>query len=471
MKKIFHPLLLILLFFISSFAQEIRENKFLTFSDIHFDPYYDTTLVSELIKKDFNEWEKVFSGSQIQKINGYGKDSNFPLFRSAMTEMKQRIPDPDFIVITGDFMSHDFNENYKKYSGIEDTDSLNQFIKKTIQFVTSYIVKFYPATLIFPMVGNDDAYCGNYMIEPESNFLKLLSEEWAPLVNGNHPWEFQVNGEGINRSFSKDFLKGGYCLLNFPEKNNFRMIILNTVFFATNYVNQCGDTLQDPGEEELLWLRNTLKQCRDSGNKVWLSYHIPPGIDIYGTINGKGDCEEKIFSTWKEKYNKEFLNIVKEYSETILAQFAGHFHRDDFRIIYDKERPVSYIHITPSVSPIYGNNPSYQIIEYDKKNFELLNYQTYFLNDNSDTDSSHWKFEYDFKTGYKQPSVSPEAYDNISKLIFADSTYREKYVGYYRSGDMETFNRDYKNWLYNWCGFGHLTVEEYFQCMCQDKYK
>ena len=468
MKKILHPVFILFICFASVFAQQTNEGRFLNFSDIHFDPFYDTTLVERLVSSDYKEWENIFSASAYTTLGMYRKDSDFNLFRSVMTEMKQRIPDPDFIIITGDFMSHNFNENYKEYSGIENTDSLNLFIKKTMQFVTSYIVKYYPHTLIFPMVGNDDAYCGNYMIEPESGFLKMLSEEWAPLVNGNHPWEFKVNGEGVNRTFRKDFSKGGYSLLNFPEKNNFRMIILNTVFFATNYQNLCGDTLQDPGEEELLWLGNTLKQCRDSGNKVWLSYHIPPGIDIYGTIHGKGDCEEKIFPTWKEKYNTEFLNIVKEYSDIINLGFAGHFHRDDFRIIYDNDKPVSYIHITPSVSPIYDNNPSYQIFEYDKNNYELKNYQTYYLKNFTGQDSAYWTFEYDFKISYEQNSVSPDSYDYISKMISADSTYRKKYIEFYRSGDMETFSKDYDNWYYNWCGFGHLTEEEYSECMCKD---
>ena len=468
MKKIFHPVFILFFYCCAVIAQQTNEGRFLNFSDIHFDPFYDTVLVEKLIHSDYQEWESIFSASGYTTLGKYGEDTDFRLFRSVMTEMKMRIPGPEFIIITGDFMSHNFNENYKEFSGSDDTDSLNMFIKKTMQFVTSYILKYYPATMIFPMVGNDDAFCGNYMIEPDGEFLKMLSEEWAPLVNGDHPWEFRVNGEGINRSFAKDFSKGGYCLLNFPENNNLKMIILNTVFFSTNYKNVCGDSLQDPGDEELRWLRNTLKQCRDSGNNVWLSYHIPPGIDIFGTINGKGSCEDKIFPTWKEKYNAVFLNLMREYSGIINSGFAGHFHRDDFRVIYDSGKPVSYIHITPSVSPIYGNNPSYQIIEYDKNNFELKNFQTYYLKDFTKPDSAYWTFEYDFKNSYDQNFISPESYDKISKLILADSTYRKKYIGYYRSGDMETFSKDYDNWYYNWCGFGHLTAGEYAECICKD---
>ena len=177
MKKIFHPVFILFFYCVAAVAQQTNESRFLNFSDIHFDPFYDTTLVEKLVRLDYKEWENVFSDSDNTNFGKYGKDTDFRLFRSVMKEMKQRIPGPDFIIITGDFMSHNFNENYKEYSGIENTDSLNLFIKKTMQFVTSYIVKYYPGTLIFTMVGNDDAYCGNYMIEPDGGFLKMLSEE------------------------------------------------------------------------------------------------------------------------------------------------------------------------------------------------------------------------------------------------------------------------------------------------------
>ena len=180
-------------------AQIKKDKKFLNFSDLHFDPFYDSTIVDDLINSDYTEWESIFLNSNVQKINLYRSDSNFPLFKSSMEEMSSRIPDPDFIIITGDFMGHDFSEEYYKYSGIDNIDSLYSFKAKAIKFITSYILKFYPNTLIYPTVGNNDDYCGNYKITPAGDFLKLLSEEWEPMVNIN----------GLNPDFSRDFSKGG----------------------------------------------------------------------------------------------------------------------------------------------------------------------------------------------------------------------------------------------------------------------
>lgn len=438
--------------------QDKSGRRFLTFSDVHFDPYYDTTLINKLINADFTEWESIFIKSKLKNYSQYGSDTDYPLFISSMEDMKLRIPAPDFIIITGDFMSHNFNEQFEKYTGSDNNDSLKSFIEKTIKFVTSVITKFYPETTIFPSVGNDDSYCGNYMIEPEGAFLKMVSEVWEPLVNRN----------GKNELFRKTFSKGGYSILNFPEQDNIKMIILNTIFFTTYYKNLCGDTLQDPGIEELKWLHTTLEECRENNLKVWLSYHVPPGIDIYGTIHGKGSCEEKIFQTWKKKYNEEFLKIIIEYYSVINVNLAGHFHRDDFRIFYNEENPVSYIHLTPSISPVYGNNPAYQIIYYDSANYELLNYETYFLKNLSVTDSAYWSKEYDFQKTYHQNSVSPSSLNRVSNLIYNDSIYRAEYISYYTAGDQITYESDYSTWLYNWCGFGNLTKEDYVKCLCED---
>ena len=439
-------------------AQLNPENKFLNFSDLHFDPFYDTTLVETLVQSDISEWENIFLNSDKAPLNSYGTDTDFSLFKSSMEEMSTRIPDPDFIIITGDFLGHNFKDEYEHFTGIYDLDSLYLFKKKTMQFITDQIVKYFPDTQIFPLAGNNDSYCGNYAIEPDGDFLKMITEIWDPLVNK----------DGNNPDFKEEFSKGGYCMLNFPGETNFKMIILNTIFFSTNYKNRCGDSLQDPGAEELAWLKNTLQQCKENGHKVWMSYHIPPGIDIYGTINGKGDCEQKIFPAMKKDFNEEFFRTIVKYSGIINSAFAGHFHRDDFRIIYDRDNPVSYIHITPSISPIYSTNPSYQIMEYDKSDFTLKNYQTYYLKNFSEPGTDEWTFEYDFRESYDEASVTALSMKNISDKIYSDTTYRNRYIEFYTSLNYEMTVKDIPNWRYNWCGLGNLTVEEYAGCMCKD---
>lgn len=453
--KIRYFVFIVLLFFSRTLAGQ-EHSRILNFSDMHFDPFYDTTLISILTTSDYTDWKKIFEKSEIKAPSSYGSDSNFPLIISSLNEMKTRIPDPDFIIITGDFLGHNFNEDFEKYSGTDRKDSLDNFIEKTIRFVTLMITEYFPGEIIFPSLGNDDSYCGNYMVAPNSDFLRMTADVWYPLVE-------KCDLEG---SFRRTFSEGGFCILNFPGDYSQRFIILNTIFFSSNYQNLCGDTLEDPGLNELEWLRNTLERCRQNDQKVWLSYHIPPGIDIFGTIYGKGTCEEKIFATWKKNYNEEFIRIMNEYYAVINTSFAGHFHRDDFRIFYIDNEPVSFIHLTPSISPVYGNNPAYQIIFYNKESYVLNNYETYYLKGLASPDSLVWTFEYDFRNAYSQNSISPAAMNNVKNLILLDSAYRVKYIEYYTSNNGKVFTGDYSNWFYNWCGFGNLTKEEYAKCRC-----
>lgn len=459
MKKFFYIFNIVLYCSLQCYSFQISgENKFLNFSDVHFDPFYDTTLVDELIRSKYEAWETVFAGSSTETLSGYGSDSNFPLLISALRNMQSMIPNPDFIIITGDFMSHNFNENFTTYSGTNNIDSLHAFIEKTMRFITAMIVKHYPSTTIFPAIGNDDAFCGNYMVDPDGAFLKMVSEAWTPLVNKNVK----------NTSFQRNFSKGGYVVLNIPETDNYKLIILNTIFFSTKYINECGDKSIDPGKQELDWLRKKLKQCKKNNWKVWMAYHIPPGIDIYGTITGEGSCENKIVTSWKDIYNEEFLKIMNDYSSIINSSFAGHFHRDDFRIITKQNIPVSYIHLTPSISPIYGNNPAYQIITYNKLNFDLINYETYYLNNISGNGSSSWEFEYNFQKSFEQRALTVSSLNNIYNLIQSDSTIRSIYINNYTAGNSGAFVKDYNNWFYNWCGFLNLTKESYAKCLCKD---
>jgi sphingomyelin phosphodiesterase acid-like 3 len=457
MKK-FLFILVFILFRLDVFAfQDFNESKFLNFSDVHFDPFYDSSLVKKLAASDYKEWEDIFSKSEIKTLSTYGSDSNFPLLISVLQDVKSRMPSPDFIVITGDFLGHNFYKGFKKYFPSGDIDTIN-FISNCMKFVTTMITKYFPLTAIFPSVGNDDSYCGNYMIEPGGDFLKMVSEIWEPLVNKDRN----------NESFQKTFSKGGYAELNLSQRENYKMIILNTIFFSSGYKNQCGDTLADPGSDELNWLKEKLQECRNNGYKVWLSYHIPPGIDIFGTINGDGNCEEKIYPTWKSKYNDEFTKIITEYAQVININLAGHFHRDDFRIFYNEGNPVSYIHLTPSISPIYGNNPAYQIVQYDSVNYGLLDYDTYYLKNLTLPDSVYWTLEYNFRNVYNQNYISPASLSNISDLIFSDSTFRAEYSMFYTTSNPNVFKNNYTNWFYNWCGFGHLTKEDYAKCLCGD---
>ncbi|HEU4717261.1 MAG TPA: metallophosphoesterase, partial [Bacteroidia bacterium] len=136
----------------------VRTAKFFTLSDVHFDPFYDTSLVQKLVHADVNDWDAIFRSSHQTGFGVYGKDSNFNLMTGAFSAMHNVNADPDFIVITGDFLSHKFQQTYDTLTGTKMQDALPReaFITKTIEFIALELVKEFPHTPVYPVLGNND---------------------------------------------------------------------------------------------------------------------------------------------------------------------------------------------------------------------------------------------------------------------------------------------------------------------------
>lgn len=78
--------------------------------------------------------------------------------------------------------------------------------------------------------------------------------------------------------------------------------------------------------------------------------------------------EAKAF--WKEKYVIRFNKIVSKHNQKVLFLFGAHTHFADIRTprFYDGPDLSSLLLISPSVSPIYNNNPGYAILDLDLSN-------------------------------------------------------------------------------------------------------
>src|SRR6266576_5195648 len=100
-------------------------------SDIHFDPFHDPKLVASLIQSDYTGWQAIFSHSGVQGYGSHSADTSYNLLNSALQNNYLRAPHPDFIVISGDFLAHDFQKTFAKLSGSNDPKALASFIDKT----------------------------------------------------------------------------------------------------------------------------------------------------------------------------------------------------------------------------------------------------------------------------------------------------------------------------------------------------
>ncbi|MGB8193837.1 MAG: metallophosphoesterase [Chitinophagaceae bacterium] len=451
------------------------KGTFLSVSDLHFNPYFDQSLLDTLMKSDYTNWYNIFESSSIKTPNSYGSDANYPLVKSALQNMQQQLANPDFIIITGDFLRHRFRENYNSYFK-NYPDSFHAFTSKTIRFLAWMLDKHFPQTVILPVLGNNDAFCGDYEIAPKDAFLTMFASAFAPLQRNNDA--------AMDSNFINQFSKGGYYTFSPKTAKTPKFIMLNTIFFSVNYEDTCAkQPVGDPGGEELKWLADTLSQANAANQPVWMAYHIPPGVDVFATLKNVS-CSvssSSVMTMWNDSANKTFLDLVRKNAPVIRAGFAGHTHMDDFRVVYDGlQQPVSFIHITPAVSPLFYNNPGFQRLTYDTVSWSLLNSETFYLNVGSATPA--WAFEYDFKKTYNVKGINAASLHQLRIGIrgtanfqtLCDSTnfnsLRASYVKYYNVSNVSA-NTDVKyRWKAYWCGTGALTKEDFLKC-CGGKLK
>ena len=299
---------------------------FIHSSDIHFNPFYDTSLVAQLVKAPANQWESIFQTSTIKdysKINE--SDTNYPLFASALDHMVKFSTRPDFMIITGDLLVHEFSDKFS--ASAPSGSNLDAFITKTMEFISSMMRNAFKKTApnmpIYFTLGNNDCYSGDYKIKANGAFLKNTE----PVFSKN----FLVDPAN-KASFKSTWPIGGYYTVTPPGLPNTRIIAVNSVFFTYDSRRPAPQ----PGNaafEELKWLEGELKKARHDKAKVWLFMHIPPGVNAYSTYN------KKTFTPmWHNAYLAPYIQMIETYHPEITASMGGHTHMDDWRVYFRFDR-------------------------------------------------------------------------------------------------------------------------------------
>jgi hypothetical protein len=429
----------------------------LSLTDFHFDPFYDPKLFQELVQAPPSEWTRIFDGSQLSGYGEYGKDSNYNLFVSALKHAARSAPKAEFVLLAGDWLAHGFSDTYYQYAGSRDPQGLHEFIDKTITFLTRRVREQFPDIPIYPALGNEDSYCGDYQLQPKGEFLRRTADAWKGLLhNGND-----------ETAFMQTFPTGGYYTALAPGRSKHRLIVLNTVFFSTDYRNQCGDPKDEPGGDQLRWLAAQLRDAASKGDKVWLLYHIPYGIDAYNSvISPGGNRVEKVVSLWQPGYTENFLTLLDRYRDTILSMVAGHTHMDYFRLgpYGETGRPSTFLLVTPGISPIFGNNPGLHVLSYDRKSFSLLDYATHRL-DLPAGSSAGWREEYRFSRVYRLFPITGTALETLSRSLKEEPHTRATYIDYYNVGNPAIPQMTDRTWPLYWCAIDYLTAASFQICM------
>ncbi|HEY2137915.1 MAG TPA: metallophosphoesterase [Xanthobacteraceae bacterium] len=433
------------------FAPGAGQGLFLHVSDLHFDPFADPALVRRLIAAPVEQWTEILRSSGKTGFPRYGSDTTYPLLKSMLAAAKGGRY--DYVLNTGDNLSHGFRKAFTDAGG--NDSEYGDFVIKTMRFVDRLLKESFPGVPLISTLGNNDSACGDYMLMPNSKMLGAVGRD-LPVVAGN-------------QQALQDFAIGGYYTVPHPKVPNHDIVVLSDVFWSSNYRDTCEPGGGDPGSAELAWLEWTLYRARLAGRSVSLVMHIPPGIDSYSS--SRGACPRPVTSFWQDAYARRFLALVAAYKDILRGSYAGHTHMDDFRVLTDANGgAVLTTRITPSVSPIFGNNPAFTVLLYSRQDASVADYATFRLSnlaklgDLGAAYAPEWSLEYTFGQAYGYKTYDPASVMALARAIRGDAAVRATFMRYYAVETKPSINAD--NLMVYACAQTAMTPDAYAACAC-----
>ncbi len=425
-----------------------KQGIVISVSDIHFDPLLTTDrAVADKIKNSgYRRWHEIYSSSVDRHISPVGAETNYNLLASTLAEMKLACPAPDFILFSGDLLAHKFRKYHTEvFSGNER--AFRAFVKETLKFIGTEVHRTFPGVHVVFTLGNNDSY-EDYGIEPNGSFLhNTMNLYFADYL--------KAEPAKLN-SFASTFKSGGNYAFTPTVSSGNRLLSINDIFFSEkNHYNEYG-------WQQLKWLEKQLKAAKKNEQNVWIILHIPPGVDTWDTL--KEGTPVAFWDTLHKNsqsmtFIDKFQELIQTYSPVVKGIFAGHTHMDDFRLIFDKSHnPLAYVHITPAISPQFGNNPGFQVLTYDGGSFSITDFDTYYY------DGAAWKEEYDFDSTYGKAPYDAVTLSAIYNHLSDDAALRRYFVDYYDVHNQKAESITDSDWKAYWCGIGNLTDYDFNAC-------
>jgi sphingomyelin phosphodiesterase acid-like 3 len=439
-------LLLLLLLFSCSGSGNGSGNQVLWFSDIHFDPFADPTLVPELAAQDQGQWDLIFARSDVHgTYPSAGQETNSKLLHESLRDMRRNIASPDFILFTGDFLAHHFNENYASLTGDSSQAGLWSFIDKTLAYLVARVIEYYPQTPVFFCLGNNDSYEGDYLITRNSPFLDASARIFDPLLKS----------EANRTSLATTYLQGGQYEMVLPQANA-RLLALNAIFFSPH----APDSSIGPAGEQLDWLESRLSAAARDQARVWILLHTPPGVDVFATrrVNPDPASVQTVVPLNREDHLARLRQILVRHQAQVGALFAGHIHRDDFRLIRSEQGAVAVTFVVPAISPVYADNPAYKILSYDPASLVVQDYAVRYL----DSGAGTWQTGQIFSQSYGPGELSPARMEQLWGDLLNMPRMRDQYAMAY-AGFRTPVEVTEQSFPYYWTAIAALDSNSYRQ--------
>jgi len=432
-------------------------SSIVVFSDVHFNPFYDSAIFSSLVNATEDQWADIFSGSSVTEPQSWGNETNYPLLMKMLDVVQEEGAASPVVLFTGDILTHGFSKKFYTLYGSQDEAAMRAFTYKTVAFFVGQVRAHLSGIPVLFTLGNNDSYEGDYKIAPDGAFLS----DTADLFYSTFLLE-----EADHNSYYETYSAGGYYSMFNAQSldSNLVVISLNSILFSVN----ASSGMEDAAALQLTWLEQMLASASSTGKRVWILMHIPPGADIYSTVNQYMDSSGHISGAammWKVDYQDSFLNIVQDYSDVIDMIFSGHTHMDEYRLA-NEEGSDSHeaVIVTPSISPLFGNDSAFKVMTVSSENWKPLDYRSvaYHFGDTTPSFATYYTFlsAYDLNKW-----TLDSAFAALYPELDTEAVLRKTYTGFYYSGHASANPINDTNWLAYWCGIAKMTKNDYIQCV------
>jgi 3',5'-cyclic AMP phosphodiesterase CpdA len=422
-------------------------HQVLWFSDIHFNPYVDPALLPQLVAADHEQWDQIFAQSDAHGVFPIvGQETNYRLLRASLEDMQRTLARPDMILFTGDFLGHHFIDKYAELTGDSTPAGVQTFIDKTLSYLVATVVEYFPYTPVYFCLGNNDSYEGNYQIARNSPFFSASLPIFAPFFTSEPQWQ----------AIGPTYLQGGHYERGLPQSNG-RVLALNSIFFA----QYAPELSVEMAMEQLDWLETRLADAVMNKTKVWILLHTPPGVDVYATRMANSadpaDADTVVLMSKAEPLAR-LHDILVRYHAQVGALFAGHIHRDDFRLIRSDDEAAAVTFVVPALSPVYADNPTYKILKYDPETLVVQDYSVRYL----DKDTEAWQTGQIFSQAYGHGELNAARMESVWGELRTQSEARANFLAAY-NGFLLPYDVSEQTFPFYWAAIGALDSESYLQ--------
>ncbi|ODV86647.1 hypothetical protein CANARDRAFT_27073 [[Candida] arabinofermentans NRRL YB-2248] len=355
----------------------------------------------------------------------------------------------EFAIFTGDLIDHD----EMKYITYESTVLSEEIIFRDLKFKLQDIP-------LYPVLGNHDSF--PYAQQAQQKYglsnmfdwnVNLMSDLWH-----DYRWLDSKHHKQAREHYT------GYSV---DSPAGLRVIALNSnPWYVSNfyaYINMTGDP---DSFGQFQFLVDELLDAEANDKRVWLTMHVPAGVDMIPTAS------------------EILAQIIERFSPyTIAGIFNGHTHRDEFKMLYSNkeislENAVAHTWIAPSITSWPKLNPSFRFLEIDTKTFSVMNAYTYYtmLNETFVSNGSEpiWELEYDARKDYKikdWPESSPlnaTYWHHVAQKMNQSEETLQTYENYATRFSPYTFNCSQDNSCSEfWCYVTSFTMDSYIECIGQ----